>query len=119
MPDFQHSDFVPHSPKPAISTPLAAECEACAPLLTAWFDGEANERDLELVRRHLATCQPCAATWRGWEHTRFLLRSTPTPPPPVGLLTRILQACRLSALLPRRKNNAVRGVASQSTLRSA
>lgn len=73
-----------------------------APILTAWFDGEAGESEINAVKEHLAACRPCAAAWQGWQHTRFLLRSTPLPLPPVGLLTRILQACRIASLRPAR-----------------
>lgn len=103
MSTFQPSDaHFTSKPAPRAPDALLFPCEQVAPLLTAHFDGEAGEREIQIVRNHLAACRRCAATWQGWQHTRFLLRSTPLPLPPVGLLTRILQACRLASLLPSR-----------------
>jgi hypothetical protein len=83
-------------------------CEFYAPLLTALFDGEASDNETRAARHHLARCLRCSHTWQQWNQTRYLLRSVPAPSPPVGLLTRVLLACRLSALtrLPRNPQSA-------------
>lgn len=87
------------------------ECERLAALMTACFDGEAAAEETRLARQHLLECARCAWSWESWQRTRYLLQSSPVPPVPVGLLVRILLACRLSAL-PRRKKTGL-AVSSQ------
>ena len=127
MSNFQSSDAQSDSSLSAHSPTPSGDCERVAPLLTAWFDGEAGEAEIKIVEEHLHSCRSCAVTRQGWHHTRFLLRSTPLPAPPVGLLTRILQACRIASLSPsslpfstrRNSQNASQSTFTTLNLRSA
>ncbi|MDQ3815053.1 MAG: zf-HC2 domain-containing protein [Armatimonadota bacterium] len=95
MPDFSDAsefDF------PREDWGVDSECLHLAPLLTALFDGEANSEEARSARAHLKTCNRCTHVWRSWTRTRSLMQSVPAPPVPLGLLTRILLACRLTAL---------------------
>ena len=81
------------------------ECERLAALLTAFFDGETEAEETRRARQHLLECARCALALEAWQRTRYLLQASPVPTVPVGLLVRILLACRLSAL-PRRKQTS-------------
>ena len=74
----------------------AGECARWTPLLTALFDGEANDVQAKDARRHLLSCERCAQTWLGWNQTRALLLDQSVPAPPQKLLWRIRVACRLA-----------------------
>lgn len=80
-----------------------SDCIHYAPLLTAFFDGEATAEEVRRARRHLAACDGCTELWQGWTQTRFLMQQAPVPAVPPGLLARILFVCRLSALPVRKK----------------
>lgn len=75
---------------------LPDECARCTPLLTALFDGEASEAEIQQARRHLLGCQRCAQTWLGWNQTRVLLLDQSVPPAPPTLVGRIRLACGLT-----------------------
>lgn len=75
---------------------LPAECAQCTPLLTALFDGEASEAEIQRARRHLLGCQRCAQTWLGWNQTRALLLDQSVPRVPPTLVGRIRLACGLA-----------------------
>jgi hypothetical protein len=83
------------------------ECRQLAALLTAYFDGEANDFETEIARAHIQRCLRCAELLNSWNQTRYILRSTPPPSIPVGLFVRVLMACRLAAqgLAHRRAHN--------------
>ncbi|MBV9469801.1 MAG: zf-HC2 domain-containing protein [Abitibacteriaceae bacterium] len=102
------SDFLSNF-DPGTNSEAQGECERLATLLTAFFDGEATAEESRLARQHVVQCARCAISWESWKRTRYLLQTTPVPPVPVGLLVRILLACRLSAL-PRRVKQPVSGV---------
>ncbi len=84
------------------------ECARHALVLTAYFDGEAGAEEIRLAQLHLTACRSCALLWHDWTRTRFLLQVLPVPPLPATLLTRILLACRLSALPRKKKSDARR-----------
>ncbi len=74
---------------------LPAECARCTLLLTALFDGEASETEVQQARRHLLGCGRCAQTWLGWNQTRVLLLDQSVPKAPPTLVGRIRLACGL------------------------
>ena len=52
-------------------------CPAIRPLLSAALDGELPAAEAATVRRHLASCEGCAAEHRALGTVRTLLRSLP------------------------------------------
>jgi RNA polymerase sigma factor (sigma-70 family) len=66
-----------------------SRCRQLLPLLSAFCDGEASERDAEAVREHLRACGRCRSTMRAYRAApRIAVALTPALPPSRSLLGR-------------------------------
>ena len=59
-------------------------CEECLPLVEDYFDGELDERTLELVAQHVSVCASCASLCRKLEgeqelYLRYECDAQPAP----------------------------------------
>ncbi len=66
-----------------------SRCRQLRPLLSAFCDGEASERDAEAVREHLRACGRCRSTMRAYRAApRIAVALAPALPPSRSLLGR-------------------------------
>lgn len=66
-----------------------SRCRQLRPLLSAFCDGEASERDAETVREHLRACGRCRSTMRAYRAApRIAIALAPALPPSRSLLGR-------------------------------
>jgi RNA polymerase sigma factor (sigma-70 family) len=66
-----------------------SRCRQLRPLLSAFCDGEASERDAETVREHLRACGRCRSTMRAYRAApRIAVALAPVLPPSRSLLGR-------------------------------
>jgi RNA polymerase sigma factor (sigma-70 family) len=66
-----------------------SRCRQLGPLLSAFCDGEASERDAEAVREHLRACGRCRSTMRAYRAApRIAVALAPALPPSRSLLGR-------------------------------
>lgn len=79
-----------------------SRCRELGPLLSAFCDGEASERDAATVREHLRACGRCRSTARAYRATpRLVAGIAPLLPPSRSLLGRAHDALSgLAAKLP-------------------
>jgi len=81
------------------------ECDAVAPLLSAWIDGELTPREGAVVAGHLPACPRCRSTADELGVTRTLLRAAPVRRAPAEALR---PAARVAGGVARRPQFDVR-----------
>jgi len=85
---------------PSVWGDLPPECARHAPLLTALFDGEASDAQVQKARQHLLGCERCARSWLAWHQTRALLGEQKVPAAPQELAEQLRAAIALSQAAP-------------------
>ena len=75
----------------AQGAPRAVNCEQALSRLFEFLDAELPEEDGDLIREHLAYCEPCLAEYDLEEHVRALVKRSCSECAPVELHVRIRQ----------------------------
>ena len=73
-------------------------CEQVIPLLSAFYDGELPHDQAEEVVEHLSHCTSCPAQLESHEALSGLVRKSPAPKPPAGLVRSVQRAVARDAV---------------------
>lgn len=71
---------------------MGERCAAVEPLLSAWWDGQLDEREAGRVTGHLAGCQPCASALDELSEVACLLGNLPARRAPEPLSVKAVEA---------------------------
>ena len=74
-------------------------CEEAQELLSAYVDGQLEERDRACVQAHLQDCPSCAEEQEGFSRVNELLDSWDLVEPPAGLAERVVALTDLAHLV--------------------
>ena len=73
------------------ATDRQVDCAEALDRLFEFFDGEVGSADADVIREHLAACEPCLAEYDVEDHLRKLIRRSCHEAAPAELHARIRQ----------------------------
>lgn len=77
------------------ATGRQVDCAEALDKLFAFFDGEVGSASADVIREHLAACEPCLAEYDVEDHLRKLIRRSCHETAPAELHVRIRQQLTL------------------------